>query len=349
LACAEGRLAGGCLAALAVIALAGCAALPAEPAGAHPFPGVPRERDLRAAYRAAACERIGGGEASCERVLLREPAEPTTAAPPARGEDARGRYRIGLVPGLFAECLAPIVRAFGDVEPGLRERGYEVLSFDVPGRGTAEANARYLADHLGKAAGDARPFILVTYSKGLTDVLEYLVRYPGSRPRVAAVISIAGAAHGSPLADAHQSLYRDWLARLPMPGCAASDGSEILDLSREARSRWWALHGSDVRTPIFGLVTTPREDRLSFGLRTAHARLAEIDPRNDGKLLWYDQLVPGGWLLGFLNADHWAVATPLDTSLPALSFLFRDDLPRLALVEAAIVVAADVLAREYAR
>jgi hypothetical protein len=162
------------------------------------------------------------------------------------------------------------------------------------------------------------------------------------------VISIAGAAHGSPLADAHQALYRDWLARLPMPGCAASDGSEILDLGREARSQWWALHGGDLRTPVFSLVTTPREDRLSFGLRTAHARLAEIDPRNDGKLLWYDQLVPGGWLLGFLNADHWAVATPLEKSLPALSFLFRADLPRLALVEAAIVVAAEALARDAA-
>jgi hypothetical protein len=287
--------------------------------------------------------RLSGPE--CERILLREPGEAPAAAPSGGDSELARGYRIGLVPGLFAQCLAPVVRAFGDVEPGLRGRGYDAVYLDVPGRGTAEANAAFLAARLREADDDPRPFLLVTYSKGLTDVLEYLVRHPESRERVAAVISIAGAAHGSPLADAHQTLYRDWLARLPMPGCAASDGREILDLSRETRSRWWESHGAEVRVPVFGLVTTPREDRVSFGLRTAHARLAEIDPRNDGKILWYDQLVPGGWLLGFLNADHWAVATPLQKSLPALSFLFQDGLPRLDLVEAALEVVAGVLAR----
>jgi RsiW-degrading membrane proteinase PrsW (M82 family) len=86
-----------------------------------------------------------------------------------------------------------------------------------------------------------------------------------------------------------------------------------------------------------------------WGLGIAHASLSEIDPRNDGKILWYDQLVPGNYLLGFLNADHWAVGTPLDASLPWLAFLFEDNIPRLALVEGAIEVAAAILDDEARR
>jgi hypothetical protein len=311
----------------------------------HFFPGVPPGQDLRAEYRAAVCGRLPKDALACDEVLLRETGETEAVGGPADPPGLPRRFRIGLVPGLFAECLAPVARAFGDVERELRERGYDVEYIEVPGRGTSEGNARFLAERLGKAGADARPLILVSYSKGLTDALEFLVRYPESAARVAAIISIAGAASGSPLADAYQSLYRDWLASLPLPGCKASGGSEILDLRRNVRQEWWTRHGGEVTTPVFSVVTMPRADRVSFGLRTAYAKLGEMDPRNDGKLLWYDQLVPGGYLLGFLNADHWAAATPLDESLPAFAFLFRDGLPRTALVEGAIAVAAGVLAR----
>jgi hypothetical protein len=345
LACADSAAGARVLALAAALAAGACASLPGVTPEVRDFPGVPPGHDLRAEYRAAVCGRLPQDAVACEEVLLREAGEAEAAVRPAEPQDLSRRYRIGLVPGLFAECLAPVARAFGDVDSGLRERGYAVEYLQVPGRGTAAENARFLAGNLGEAGGDARPLILVTYSKGLTDALEFLVRYPEPAARVAAIISIAGVANGSPLADAYQSLYRDWLASLPLPGCKASDGSEILDLRRDVRREWWARHGGQVTVPVFSLVTTPRQDRVSFGLQTAYAKLGEMDSRNDGKLLWYDQLVPGGYLLGFLNADHWAVATPLEESLPAFAFLFRGKLPRAALVEGAIAVAAGMLDR----
>lgn len=54
-------------------------------------------------------------------------------------------------------------------------------------------------------------------------------------------------------------------------------------------------------------------------------------------------MVPGSALLGFVNADHWAMAIPMSKQLPALAALFRDDLPRGALVSAAIAVVDDTL------
>jgi hypothetical protein len=48
-------------------------------------------------------------------------------------------------------------------------------------------------------------------------------------------------------------------------------------------------------------------------------------------------------LLGYVNVDHLAVAIPLAQQLPAVSFLFKDNVPRPALVRAAIEVAAETL------
>jgi hypothetical protein len=39
-------------------------------------------------------------------------------------------------------------------------------------------------------------------------------------------------------------------------------------------------------------------EQISFGLRGIYDELAKIDPRNDGQMLFYDQIIPGGALLG---------------------------------------------------
>jgi hypothetical protein len=53
--------------------------------------------------------------------------------------------------------------------------------------------------------------------------------------------------------------------------------------------------------------------------------------------------VARGYLLGYVNADHLAIAIAASQQAPALSFLFKDDIPRLTLVKAAIQVVAETL------
>jgi hypothetical protein len=85
-------------------------------------------------------------------------------------------------------------------------------------------------------------------------------------------------------------------------------------------------------------VTLPLPDRISAGLKPGYNLLSDIDPRNDGILLFYDQVIPGSTLLGYVNADHWAVATNFDSSQYALVRALADktDFPRQALIEAAL-------------
>ncbi len=78
------------------------------------------------------------------------------------------------------------------------------------------------------------------------------------------------------------------------------------------------------------------------------AALAEIDPRNDGQLLFYDQVIPGATLLGYANADHWAVAVPIEEKHPLLAMLVTgyNRFPRDLLVEAIVLYTAEQLAAQ---
>jgi hypothetical protein len=61
-----------------------------------------------------------------------------------------------------------------------------------------------------------------------------------------------------------------------------------------------------------------------------------VDARNDSQMIFYDQIVPGSTLMGYLNADHWAVALPINRTRAAAASLAvtQNAFPREALMEA---------------
>ena len=273
-------------------------------------------RDLRAVYRGAVCHRLPAAGPRCDDVLLAladEAGAPATLGRPG----AHARYRIGVVPGLLAECFDGMIRPFAEAMDALARAGFVVHYLPVAGRGSADHNAAELAEKLAALPADPRPLILIALSKGLPDALSLVARYPQTASSVAAIVSVAGAMNGSPLADRLNPAFREWVSALPMPRCRRGDGEEFEDLRREVRLAWWQRHRTAVTAPVFSLVTTPRPDRLSPILKEMYDKLAEIEPRNDGQLIWYDQLVPGGYLLGYVNADHWSIAVAPSHKFPA--------------------------------
>jgi len=300
-------------------------------------------RDLRGKFRAAVCARLGAEGPGCEDVLLRLAGETeATALPPVEGLSRR--YRVAFVPGLFSECFETFARPFADAQAELQSQGFAVDYFQVAGRGSSAQNAARLAEHFRATASDARPIIVFAYSKGLVDLLEFMVRYPDEARQIAAVVAVAGAANGSPLADQMHAVYRAVGAPFPLPNCAPGTGVELIDLQPDVRIAWWQQHGASITVPVFALVAAPEPDRVSPATRATYRQLAKVDARNDGKLLWQDQIPPRSYLLGYVNADHWSIAVPVATGMPKASFLFRDETPRPALVAGALDVVARTLA-----
>jgi hypothetical protein len=65
----------------------------------------------------------------------------------------------------------------------------------------------------------------------------------------------------------------------------------------------------DVR--YFSIVAFTNRENIQPGLLFTYDYLRNIDPRNDGQVIFYDQVIPGASLLGYINLDHWAIAVPV--------------------------------------
>ena len=326
---------------VAAAALMGCASGRTPTAiSALAMPSWAAGRDLRPLYRQALCAQLPTA-ADCAQVLRHLPDEPAAAhapVPVASAATLARRYRLAFVPGLLSGCAGSMVAPFQDVVDALRAQGFDARILSVDGLGSTEHNADLIAQQLNQWPSDPRPLIVFGYSKGLPDVLETLVRHPAAARHMAAVVSYAGAVGGTRLADDLGAWQQALLDHLPLTGCKPGDGSEIQALRRDVRHAWWQANHGKLHVPFYSIVALPSDDRISVPLRATHADLAQATPQNDGQLAAADAIVPGSALLGYVNADHWAIAIPLSQQLPLLRGLFLGDVPRTPLVLAAVQV-----------
>ena len=180
--------------------------------------------------------------------------------------------------------------------------------------------------------------VLIGYSKGVPDILEAVVSYPELQDRVTAVVSVAGAVGGTPLTnDVNQSML-NLMRFFPDAECDPGDAGALDSLTPAVRRRWLAQHDLPGGIRFYSLVTYPQKDQISAILKPTYDKLSQVDSRNDGQLIFYDQVIPGSILLGYLNADHWAIAVPLNRSHPFISSVFIDKnaFPREVLLEAIV-------------
>jgi hypothetical protein len=337
--------------------LSACASFP-QPgelrATAAPYPGgpPPAALDGRARYRQIYCDLVGrradppSATAHCEDLIWRLRDEPAPAANPAELPVLAARLRIFVVSGAFSDCRAPATVPFEDAIRELTAQGTRITPVMVSGRSGAAHNARQIADALRSAdLGPDDQVVLVGYSKGTVDILEFLATFPRDAQPVVAVVSVAGAVQGSPLADAGDWWYRTFLAQAFPGTCDPGDGQVLQSLRPVTRRAWFESHALPERVAYFSLAAFTTEEHLSHGLKPAWRSLARHDVRNDGQVLAGDAIIPGSTLLGYVNADHWDVAISLERQMPELSR--RDSartLPRSELLLAALLHVSESLA-----
>jgi hypothetical protein len=178
--------------------------------------------------------------------------------------------------------------------------------------------------------------VLIGYSKGAPDILEAVVSYSEIRGRIAAMISVAGAVGGSPVADEVTQSKLELLKNWPGAECSSGDGGAIESLRPATRTAWLAGNSLPDEIRYYTLATCPQPENVSPVLKTSYKKLRKVNPRNDGMMLLDDQFVPASTFFGCVNADHWAVSVPIARTHPNIAALFVDenDYPREALLEA---------------
>lgn len=269
------------------------------------------------------------------------------AAPPVPAPGAFSSVRLVVVSGIFGECVAKYALPFEDSAAHLKAaHGLAAMEWiPVSSRSSSEANAAAIARWLGEhPTAPGQRLILIGYSKGATDLIETAVRY-NAIPAGSAIVSVAGAVMGTPVADEGKAIFRA-LSGLPLPNCAPGDGGGAESLTTSARRASPASKGLPARFRYFSLPAFAESADVSRALRPSHRALQRRGGRNDGQMLARDAVIPTSRLLGYAVADHWAVALPLRRAMPwAVSLLDRNDYPRTVLLEALI---ATVLAEPTA-
>jgi hypothetical protein len=336
--------------AAAVCALLGaCASEPLIPYSANtpPLVLVPASQagvqDARARFRETYCAVLSArGELPdhrpCEEALTRVGTEPGGSGKPVDLGPSKRRLIAAVVPGIGYECFEPWLRPPGTAIKHVQQFGYDAMFLKVDALSSSATNARQIRDAIMAMPEEegAPRLVLIGYSKGAPDILEAIVDYPEIRSRVAAVVSAAGAVGGSALANDAEQYQADLLRHFPGAKCGSGDGGGVDSLRPATRRAWLAHNPLPSEVPFYSLVTFPEPERISAILGSSYNKLARIDARNDSQVTFYDQIIPGSVLVGYVNADHWALAVPLNRSHSTIAKLFvtQNAYPREALLEA---------------
>ena len=274
----------------------------------------------------------------CGEVISHLGDEPEPKGNPVSLGPSKLKLRVLVVPGLFNDCIK-FSSVYSYACAHLESYGYMAQSLLVSGRSSSTHNALQIRNALlDMEFQPGERIVLVGYSKGVPDILEAVVAYPEIRQRIAAVVSVAGAVNGSPLAEQIDNPYQELLKKIPVPQCPPGVGDPIESLKRSTRLQWLSRNRLPESIKYFSLVAFAGRDDISAILHASYDQLALIDPRNDSQVIFYDAIIPGSTLLGFVKADHWAVAMPFSQDAPQLSswLIDKNEFPREVLLEAMI-------------
>jgi pimeloyl-ACP methyl ester carboxylesterase len=275
----------------------------------------------------------------CDQALHRLSGEPVAGGKPVYLGEARLPLRFVIIPGLSEECVSGFIQPFSDARPHVSSLGFKTDFIMVSGLGGSAQNA----DQILKAVADmslasGEKLVFIGYSKGATDVLEAMVRYPELSHRTAAVVTLAGVISGTPIADDVPEFLKTFADQMFRGKCPPGEGRAFESLSRHERLKWLTANRLPDSVRYYSLAAFTDRENISLILRPSYDKLSLVDPLNDSQVVFHDALVPGGVLLGYLNADHWAVAMPFNREHPMLSdaFVTRNAFPREVLLEAIV-------------
>ena len=334
---------------IAAIALGACGTKPLVPYSVDtpPLALVPASqagvKDKRARFREIYCAVLQAREGEipdyrpCEEALTRIGSEPAGSGRPVELGSSKRRLVAAVVAGIGYECFANWLQPPGTVAKHLQQFGYDMTLLKVDALSSSSHNARQIRDAIMAMSADAAAprLVLIGYSKGAPDILEAVVAYPEIRRHIAAVVSAAGSIGGSALANDAEQYQADLLQHFPGATCGPGDGGGVNSLRPATRRAWLARNPLPRELPYYSLVTFPRPGNISAILTSSYNKLARIDSRNDSQVIFYDQVIPGSTLVGYINADHWALAVPIARthSIIGSMVVTRNAYPREALVE----------------
>jgi hypothetical protein len=245
------------------------------------------------------------------------------------------KYKVLVVPGFMSSCFSD-APAFQEGQEHLKSKGLTVEILPV-GNDSSEENAKTIANYLAEQfKSDPRKYIVLGYSKGTPDVQVALANHAAARDAVAAFVSVAGAAGGSPIADSIPGQADRWIQQFKMDKCKGDISQGFKSLRRDVRQAFLSSYPHPF-VPTYSLVALSTPSNTSKALLQSWELLRVFDAALDGQVTKSDAIIPEAKYLGAALADHFAIALPFDKSPDQL---VRSNMgsryPRAALMEAVV-------------
>lgn len=266
---------------------------------------------------------------------------------------SRLKIRIAMIGGIFSDCVRDKVSMFSGARSYMQNTKSNIFSsvkfenIRVSGYSSSKENAKLISSAIGKMIiGKAERLIVVSHSKGTSDLIEALASYPNLSRKIDAVLSVAGVVLGSPLAE-KKSVFEK-IFKLVKTDCRGPDGQGLQSITTVNRQKFLKENKLPKRIKYYSLVGDVTKARTSLMMRPLR-KLLSLQGENEGdsQVPAANAILPDSTVLGYMNADHWAIAMPFEKSFPLLTktLINKNTFPREIMLSSAIELIASDLSR----
>jgi hypothetical protein len=233
-------------------------------------------------------------------------------------------YLIVFVPG-YAYMRDPTTGAdFAQQRRLMTQAGFKNVLIETDELATVDTNAKLVASEILRLNEEHRRIILVSTSKGGTEVALAIGKLlpPERLEGVKAWISIGGLLRGTPSADQALQWPKSWLVRAAFV-FTGHRGEVIEDLSTKKRREVFAQleFPGDILTLQY--VGVPLSGQIAEYVQGRYDNLKDLGP-NDGLTLLADELVDGGIVITDIGLDHYYLDPEIDLKTFALASVVLD-------------------------
>jgi len=233
-------------------------------------------------------------------------------------------YLIAFVPG-YAYKRDPTTGAdFAQQRRLMTEAGFKNVLIETDELATVEKNAGIIASEILRLKEEHRRIILVSTSKGGTEVALAIGKLlpPERLEGVKAWISIGGLLRGTPSADQALQWPKSWLVRAAF--FFTGHREEVIeDLSTKKRREVFAQLKFPERIVTLQYVGVPLSGQIAEYVQGRYDDLKDLGP-NDGLALLADELVDGGIVITDIGLDHYYLDPEIDLKTFALASVVLD-------------------------
>jgi len=233
-------------------------------------------------------------------------------------------YLIAFVPG-YAYKRDPTTGAdFAQQRRLMTEAGFKNVLIETDELATVDTNAKIVASEILRLNEEHRRIILVSTSKGGTEVALAIGKLlpPERLEGVQAWISIGGLLRGTPSADQALQWPKSWLVRAAF-FFTGHRGEVIEDLNTKKRREVFAQLQFPEHILMLQYVGVPLSGQIAEYVKGRYDDLKSLGP-NDGLTLLADELVQGGVVITDIGLDHYYSDPEIDLKTFALASVVLD-------------------------